>query len=547
MQSRRLRRLMPVVPALVLVACTGGILSYNGGVGTGGTGFVQGAVTGFGSVVVDGTSLNSSSAQYREGNDTDEAGATNATAVKLGDRLQVQLDAQGNPSTVLIDPDLVGTLQQLGPSGTPGFVVNGVPVQINTDPSSGPVTFYAGLSGYGGLQAGMPVEVHGAYGVDANGQEFIRASLVEQLPSTNPVTRITGVISNLDAVAGHFQVGGNTVQLAANASVLPDRVSLSDGQVVNVWSNVPSSGGMLSAKVVRIHTLCDHPGAVQLGGVVSMLNGSQFELDGIAVDAADASLTQIVQSLSDGAYVVVDGVSDSASDTVRATSVRAYAASPSQVSLRGTISGFVDTSHFLVRGVPVDASGAQFQQGDSSQLADGAYVDVVGNVAAGSGNMVSASQVSILGTPSEGDTVDYRGSISQVDETRGTFTLTTQSNGAIQHYAVVLAPNAAYANGSSTQLTNGANVEVEATRSASGLTAFSIAFLPDGSSYPPSSLETEGIIYGVTATSFHINDLLIQTNGITPIGGPLVDGAAADVYFTQSGGSNIAQQILIEQ
>lgn len=541
------RRLLPVIPGLILAACTGGLLSYSGGVGTGGTGFVQGSVTGLASVVVDGTELSGATAQYREGNDSEESGTTDSTAVNLGDRLQIELDAQGNPSTVVIEPDLVGTVQPPVTSSTPSFAVNGVPVRVNNDPAAGPVTFYDGLSGYGDIHAGVPVEVHGAYGVDASGDGYILASLIERLPASNSVTRITGAVTNLDTGTGTFQVAGNTILLATDASVLPEGTSLSDGQVVNVWTNLPASNGVFSAEVVRVHTLSGRTGTVQLGGLVSVPSGNRFEIDGITVDAGSPALTAVLSSVNDGDYVVVNGVIDDSSGVLQATAIRTYTTTPAQLELKGTIAGYVDLSHFLVRGVPVDASQAEFTQGTASQLVDGAFVDVFGSVAAGTGNVVTATRVDLIGTPSEGDTVDYRGKVSQVDATTGTFTLIPHPGGSTPAYRVTLAPNAVYANGTAAQLTEGAAVELEATRSTSGLTAYSVAFLPAGAmNYPASSPNTDGIVYDVTAGSFYINGLQIQVNGVMPIGGQLVDGAEADVYFSVSGTTNLAQQILIE-
>ena len=62
----------------VLSSCGGGssvALNTGGGVGTGGTGITLGTVTGFGSVVIDGTSYSSASPQYYAQSSQGEADA----------------------------------------------------------------------------------------------------------------------------------------------------------------------------------------------------------------------------------------------------------------------------------------------------------------------------------------------------------------------------------------------------------------------------------------------------------------------------------------
>jgi hypothetical protein len=344
--------------ALLLASCGGGggsVASSGGGVGTGGTGMSFGTVMGFGSVVLDGTPYNSASPQYFAGNDQDSEAQTASTTVELGAQLQIQFDAQGMPSTVVIEPELMGPVANLT---TSGFNVNGVAVQINTSPAAGPVTYYAGLADYSSLTTGMQVEVHGAWGSGANGQGFIQATLIEQLPATNPVTRITGLISQLQASSHSFQIGSTTVQMNSASGVAPSGMALANGQLVNVWSNAPVAGGVITAGVIRIRTLLGVSGSVQVGGLVSMQAGKRLQVSGISVNASAPGLASTLQSLTQGEYVVVQGASDPSTGVLTAASIRAYANQPAQVELHGTITSYVSAANFLVRGVLVDASAS---------------------------------------------------------------------------------------------------------------------------------------------------------------------------------------------
>lgn len=539
--------------ALPLASCGGGsTVATNGGVGTGGTGISSGTVTGFGSVVLDGTPFNSASPLYFASTDQDAEAQTASTAVGLGDRLEIRLDAQGQPSKVVIDPELMGAVANLGASS---FSVNGVTVQVNTNPAAGPVTYYAGLNGFTSLANGMQVEVHGAFGLDAAGQGYVQATRIEQLPASNPVTRLSGLVSNLDPVGRTFQIGTTTVQYGPTTPITPSGQALANGELVNVWSNLPlASNGALQAGAITVRTLLGNTGPVQLGGLVAQLSGSRFSVSGIPVDASASALTSAVQTLSNGAYVVVQGNADPTTGVLVATALRAYAVQPSQVELRGTITGYVSASNFLVRGVPVDASSAHvvFSGGSAASLRNGVFVDVVGYPAAGSGNVVTASNVSVLGKAPDGGTVDFQGTVSGASPGSGAFTLTAIDDGATQTLQVTLAPNVVFSNGSASQLVNGANVEIEATQTTGGLIAYSVAYQNvtsnngggDGSSNPV--LETKGTLYNLTATSFQVNALTIQINNVTPKGGTLANGAKVEVSFTQSGGLNLAQDISLD-
>jgi hypothetical protein len=537
--------------SVLLASCGGGsTVASSGGVGTGGTGMSFGTVTGFGSVVLDGTPYNSAAPRYFAGSDLGDATPTAATAVQLGNQLRIALDAQGTPSMVLIEPELMGPVANLTPAG---FSVNGVAVQVNTNPAAGPVTYYSGLTDYTGLSMGMQVEVHGASGVDANGQNYVQATLIEQLPATSTVTCITGIVSRLQAASGTFQIGATTVQLGAATSITPAGQSLADGQLVHLWSQgPPSAGGTLLAGVVRIRTLQGVGGPVQVGGLVSQLSGSRLQVAGVTVDAGAPALAAAVQGLVLGEYVVVQGQANATTGVLTASSLRAYATRPAEVELRGTITGFVSPGNFLVRGVPVDASGAGvvFNAGSAASLGNGVFVDIFGQIGSGSANVVTASRVTVLAHAPDGGTVDYQGTVSALNMANGTFTLTWQQEGATNTAQVTLAPNVAFSNGAAAQLVNGANVEIEATRGSStaALLAYSVTFqgVGSGDGTSASTRETQGVVYNLSANTFQLNALTILINGVTPSGGALANGAKVEVAFTTSGTQNLAYAISID-
>jgi hypothetical protein len=542
---------------MVVASCGGGssVASSGGGVGSGGTGISSGTVTGFGSVVLDGTAYNSQTPLYYADSSQSPTTLSDSTAVQLGAQLQIQFDTQGAPTNMAVMPALVGQVANLGSSS---FTVNGVTVYTNANANAGPLTYYAGLKDVDDLTAGMSVEVHGALGLNANGMTYVQATLIKQLPSTNTITRISGVIANWTGTSGasSFTLGTTTVQLTTSGnaltSVSPSGTALSNGLWVNVWSNQSRSGsGAIVAGAVQVQTLAGVSGPVQLGGVVSQLSGTQFVVNGVTIDARATSLASTLQNLSLGSYVVVQGQSSGSSNVLVATSISSYASQPAQVSLKGTITGYVSASNFLVRGVLVDASAAQFVGGNISGLANGLYVQITGSVGTLLANQVTANSVTVLSTPPDGGTVTYRGTVSQLNASAGSFTLALQNpdNGPTTA-SVALSPRVAYSNGSASQLVNGASVQIEASKTATGLLAYTISFNNVQTGQTVNGLPvlgTDGLAYAVTSSSFVINGLTIQLNGVLPQGGTLVNGAQLNVAFMQSGGQNLAVTITVDR
>jgi len=506
-----------------------------GGVGTGGTGITLGTVTGFGSVVIDGSSYNSASPLYYAQSNQSEMASASPGDVVLGSQVQVELDAQGNPSSVLVAPDLVGVVSGADPAG---FSVNGVRVRYSNAPNAGPMTYFSGLTGPGAVKAGMQVAVSGAYGLDLASTPYFQATLVERLPDTNPITRLSGVLSGLNAGAHSFQIGSISVDYSAAARMDSTGVAIANGQYVNVWSNQPLHNGGLTANSLRLRSLLGRSGTVQFSGLVSSLTGNGFALGGIAVHTS--ALPATATGLVAGQYVTVQGQVNAG--TVMATALASYASQPVATTIQGTITGYLAPNAFFVRGVPVDASSSGV---NPSLLANGVYVTLVGKVGSTNSGVIVASSLSVTSQPPAGETLDFHGTVSQLQN--GNFVLTQQDSGA-QSFS--LAASVSYSNGSASQLVNGATVEVEATKTATGLSAYSIAFIgaapanvAGGGSAPPVLIH--GRVDDLGASSMSVGGVSVQLNGVTPQNGSLANGVKVEVWLSASGGNNLARSIAI--
>lgn len=527
---RTIIKLAVAASLFLMTACGSGLATLAGGVGTGGTGIVLGTIIGFASLVVDGTDYNSATGTYWTGNNQQESAPASSLAVALGQQVRVELDDKGNPVNVQIEPALIGAV---GTVGTNTFTINGVTVRVNTDPSLAPKTFYAGLAGFGSISTGQQLEVHGLYGVDGSGKDYILATRIELLPASNSTVRITGAVTGLDTATSTFDLGTVKVQYDANSSILPAGQPLANGAVVNVWSPMVSSGQAMHAQVIRIRTLAGMQGKMTVSGLVAGLKAGGFTVSGIPAVATATGVATIVKGLASGEYVVVAGQVDTATGKLVASDILPSSALPVAVTLKGTITNYVSSGNFQVRGSTIDASSVQLSSG--VRLGNGIYVNVQGKLL---DNKVVAQSVAVLSSTPDDSTVEYVGTVSQLSG--NAFVLTT---GGGTSYNVSLSSNIGYEYGNSASLVNGARVEVEATKTANGLDAYGISFLGT-SGVGAGELETSGIAYDVTSTSFVVNGLTILINGQSTVG--LADGVEVEVHFVDTNGQYLATNISIE-
>jgi hypothetical protein len=142
----------------------------------------------------------------------------------------------------------------------------------------------------------------------------------------------------------------------------------------------------------------------QLSGVISgfLASPMQFKLDGMTVDAAAAEIKPAGATLGNGDLVRVQGSLDAAGALV-ATSVMLRGEEGSselaRIRLVGEITDFVSSASFLVRSVPVDASGLDPSQICNGQpIADGSMVKVEASQQAGT-PVVLAQELECVSPP----------------------------------------------------------------------------------------------------------------------------------------------------
>lgn len=293
-----------------LAACGGG---GNPGVtgdvnGTGATTtkvFVRGAITGFGSVIVEGKRFDTNSALV----EVDELASATEAALRVGQIVEIRgrRDEDGNfaADRIRYDAEIRGPVMAVDlEAGT--LTVAGQLVRI-----VGATVFESGdLSS---LAVDDPVEISG----QVTGDGVLVASYVERETEARDETEITGRLAALDGAQRRFRV--QSLEIDYNtALVRPEGSTLANGQLVEVEGSL--SGNVLTATRVEIE---DAPGErddderedgteAEIDGVIAGFDAatSTFSIRGIGVRFDDDTRFEegSADDLADGLLVEIEGV-----------------------------------------------------------------------------------------------------------------------------------------------------------------------------------------------------------------------------------------------
>jgi hypothetical protein len=383
---------------LLLLAAAAALVIGCGG-GGGGTAapasaarsYAAGAISGFGSVIVNGVRFDDSNATITD----DDGNVTSSSALELG----MQVEVQGGPVT----DD--GT----GPKATAlairfGAAVLGPVSAVDTTAKTLVVldqtvnvldTTVIDASLVGGLAAvttGLVLEVHGTRD-PATGA--INATRIEPEPNA-PAYRVKGPIAGLDTTAHTFSIGGAVI---AYGSVSPPPANLANGMIVAVRVQTAEVAGQwIATRILGAAPQVGDADRTEIEGVVTAFTSTaSFSVNGIPVDASNAQFPEGTTGLVLGAHVEVHGTS--ANGVVTAASVEVETAQDEEArgfELHGQISAIDTTAQtFVLRGITVSYGGANvdFRKGTAAQLAVGVQVEVQGVLSA-DGTMLQATRIS---------------------------------------------------------------------------------------------------------------------------------------------------------
>ena len=386
--------------AFGLVACGGGGSSATESLASPGvtaTGFTQGVITGFGSIIVNGVRFDETSATITDDSDT----ALSASGLKLG--MQVEVDhATVNASARTASAVAVryGSLAT-GPVAAVNTSANTLTVLGQVVDISSSTVFSDALSaGLGAVTVGSVIEVHGQ--VDAT-TGHIAASRIEPTTATATATatryKLRGTVAGLDTSAKTFSIGGAVISYAGLASTavpstlangLSLRVLLATTQTAGQW--VAQS---LGAKPVR--KVADHSTGHVRGKITAFTSSASFTVGNVVVAASAATFPDGSSGLALGVEVEVEGTVTN--NVLVATSVgieSKHQAEPGHgLALIGAITAFDATAKtFVVRNVSVSYGDATtYLNGVVGDLAVGKTVSVTGTLGKQRHDSVQAGQI----------------------------------------------------------------------------------------------------------------------------------------------------------
>jgi len=368
-----------------LSGCGGGASSNGGSIsagapGTGGTGqyamlYSQGAITGFGSVIINGIKFDDGLASVQ----LDGAAAV-TTDLRLGMVAAVQGQrsasaAAGTASRIEVWSMGQGLVMQVLTAGGTEFTVAGMTVQTDS------ATVFDGVSSAAQLSINSRVAVWGLQ-VSADGRHW-KATRVALVTATAQVS--TGLVS----VSGlQRQLNGLTLTGAAAAG-------LTDGQLARVQGTLSTDGRSVAVERVKLlGTGETQPeGDIEIEGfVTSTPSGSGFMLGSIEVDTRSAVYSPAGALVALGARVEVYGAWQAG--VLKAIKVELENDDNLHaVEIEARIEQFNSLADFVLRGQRCDASSASLSNGKATDLKVGLKVKVQGAKAGGDVLIVTEMEI----------------------------------------------------------------------------------------------------------------------------------------------------------
>ena len=379
----------PIVPkrrhtAALLLALSAALFSACGGGGDAAsdafasesaTSYAAGPISGLGSVIVNGVRYDDSAATVLD----DEDASRSREVLKLG--MMVEIDASqmdhaaalGKALRIRFGSEIVGPVDSVdAAAGT--LVVLGQTVEIK------PATVFDDNlpGGLAALSAGTVLEVHGLF--DAATGRYL-ATRLEAKPGAT-FYKLRGMIANLDTAAKTFTLGGEVINYAGLiVAELPK--ALADGQRVRVRLQTAQVAGQWVAVALLpgLRKVEDRAEAHLRGAITAFTSTTEFEVNGLAVNAAAASFPDGGAGVVLGAQVEVEGkVVDGVLVATKVELDERHAGERHRFELHGLVSE-LDTAAktFLLRGVSVSyANNLIFRDGTEADLANGKRVEVKG-------------------------------------------------------------------------------------------------------------------------------------------------------------------------
>jgi hypothetical protein len=503
------------VSAAVLVACGGGgggdsasqapTATTPSAPNASTAAIVDGTITGFGSVIIDGQRFDDSLAKVLFANKPDSQTAGTLGDLHTGMHVQAEVK-DGALQNVVVNFALVGTV---GAVDTAAGTLNVFGQTIKTTSTGQLPTVFDGFSSLSQLAVGDLVKVSGTVASDGS----ITATRIERkLKDGSEFLRISGPVQNLDTTAKTFTLVGNgTVTVSyADAKLMPTGAVIENGKLVSVVSaNAPAASGgknVLNASVVEIKArkLPDSSDTTVGGPINDFQSLASMRIGDVVVDASAAALKEgtVAADVVNGALAQAHGtVKDG---TMKADSLRVFKNDTAlKAQLIGQVTDYVSLANFTLRGTVVDASAAKFTQGSAADVAAGAWVQVTGQLTPAG---VKATEIAVQPPPAD-KPARLAGAITAVDTAGKSFTLLGTT--------VKVADTTKFSPDGKTlaNLVAGVVVSVDGSYSATSGVFTATSVTVTSTAGATRTIGFSGIAYNVTDTSLQIGS---YTVAITP-------------------------------
>jgi hypothetical protein len=337
--------------------------------------FANGAIEGFGSVFVGGVRFDDSAAAV-----TDEDGnPRDRNALRLGMMVDIDSGTVDRVARFAVAARIRFGSEIVGPASDVDAAASTLKVLGQNVVVTTSTVFDETLAG--GLAAvanGAVLEVHGI--LDVAGAKVVATRIEPKADATG--YKLRGAIANLDTTARTFTINGERIGYAGVANPPPN---LANGRIVRVaLQTTPQAGTWIATRLVAAVRLPDQQREAQIEGAITAFTSSaSFSVNGLAVDAANATFPDGTAGLVLGARVevtgsIVGGVLVAA--RVELKERRDWNARP--MELRGDIGNLNTTNQtFALRGVTVWYGGqVSFQGGGVGDLSNGRRVEVTGSL-----------------------------------------------------------------------------------------------------------------------------------------------------------------------
>jgi len=387
------RRREVLLAALALLGGCGGVDSGGTGTGAAAT-YVIGPITGFGSIIVNGVRYDDASARVED----EDGNLRSRDELALGMRAEIIASAvtmaggvsSATASSIRLQREIIGPVEHVDLANA-RLVVLGQTVAVVAT-----TVFDAAIAN--GLASLAPGDVLEIYAVlDLAVARYVATRIARRTGSAAFALR--GAVASLSLTTKTLTIGQLTIDWSAVPPPQP-ATALAPGKLVRIkLAGPPVAGVWLVTALASGQPMPeDREFAEVEGRITAFTSTTDFELDGLPVDATGASFPDGSDTLALG--VAVEAYGSVRNGVLLATRVELEEAhgggGPEAFELHGTIESVeASASRFVVRSVTVEWTEAtRFDSSTPADIQVGRKVEVKGRLSA-NGQVIDATLVHV--------------------------------------------------------------------------------------------------------------------------------------------------------